>query len=228
MSKGLIIFARKPVPGKVKTRLARDIGDNSAADVYSAMLEDIINQASTLKNVRVLIFWSLENEEFPVVNGAAHLEMFRQKGRDLGERMANAFKTAFGNNIDTCCIIGSDSPDLPVDLIAQAFDKLVCDGTDIVYGPTEDGGYYLLGMKQFWQRLFENIPWSSPAVLTTTCARIDELKLHGRSLPSWYDIDTISDLQQLAGNNEVSAPLTRAAFQRIFPHLHSTCSPGAL
>lgn len=228
MNKGLIIFAREPVPGKVKTRLARDIGDKSAADIYSAMLGDIINQTSTLKDIRVLIFWSLENEPFPAINATAHLGVFRQKGSDLGERMANAFSTAFANDINACCIIGSDSPDLPVDFITQAFTNLACDETDIVYGPTEDGGYYLLGMKQLWQRIFENIPWSSPAVLNTTRARIDELKLNGKSLPIWYDIDTLADLQQLAAGSESSAPLTRTAFQSVFPHVHSSRNTGTI
>jgi len=218
LSKGLIIFAREPVPGKVKTRLAADIGDDSAADIYTAMLGDIINHSNTLKDVRILIFWALESVEFPIISGTEHIEMYRQNGSDLGERMANAFATAFSFGIKVCCIIGSDSPDLPVKFITQAFANLERDNTDIVYGPTEDGGYYLLGIKQPWQRLFENIPWSSPTVLDTTCARIDELKLHATVLPTWYDIDTIADLQKLAVGSEESAPLTRASFQSIFPH----------
>lgn len=228
MNKGLIIFAREPVPGKVKTRLARDIGDKAASDLYDAMLKDTINNACSLKDVRILIFWALENEPFPVLNSAVHLEMFRQNGNNLGERMTNAFETAFSEGISACCIIGSDSPDLPLELIVQAFDQLACTETDVVYGPAEDGGYYLLGMKQLWRRLFEEILWSSPSVINTTLDRIDELKLHGTSLPVWYDIDTISELQRLTDSTGSSAPLTRRALRNVFPCIDVACSAGAL
>lgn len=227
MKKGLIIFAREPVPGKVKTRLARDIGDVAAADLYAAMLNDTINNACSLKNITILIFWALENESLPVLSSTVPLEMFRQNGNNLGERMTNAFETAFSKGISACCIIGSDSPDLPPELIMQAFDHLAYSETDVVYGPAEDGGYYLLGMKQLWQRLFEGISWSSPSVISSTLDRIDELKLHGAPLPTWYDIDTLPELQRLTENTEPSAPLTRTAFQRVFPGIEITGNTGA-
>jgi len=228
LNKGLIIFAREPVPGRVKTRLAKNIGDQAAADLYAAMLGDVINIASSLNDVRIFIFWDLEGEAFPVLNGSAQPVMLRQEGCDLGERMVNAFKTAFANGIDTCCIIGSDSPDLPTEFIIQAFDNLTNREADIVYGPAEDGGYYLLGMKHVWLRLFEDIPWGGPDVTSTTCLRIDELKLHYTTLPAWYDIDTLTELHRLAESPGKSAPLTRSTLQSIFSDLDSTFSPGAL
>jgi rSAM/selenodomain-associated transferase 1 len=215
LSKGLIIFAREPVAGKVKTRLALDIGIKAAADIYTAMLRDTISKASQLEDIRVMIFWAAENDILPALPDLPRVEMFLQRGTNLGQRMENAFETAFNAGISTCCIIGSDSPDLPILFLSQAFHTLETADVDIVYGPAEDGGYYLLGMKRLWSRLFENIRWSTPDVMQITLERIDELQLNGTSLPKWYDIDTLKDLQRLAAAPGVAAPLTREALVKL-------------
>jgi len=225
VSRGLIIFARDPVPGKVKTRLAQRIGNKAAAKIYSAMLSDIVHKASSLTGVRTMIFWAIESGDVPKFPELPCVEMFIQSGSDLGSRMDNAFSAAFSSGISQCCIIGSDSPDLPTALLLQAFDLLDAPDTDIVYGPAEDGGYYLLGMKRPWSALFNNMQWSSPDVLEKTLARINTLGLAGFRLATWYDIDTYDDLQRFFESGAADAPLTLNALQNYLETQNSNSGP---
>jgi uncharacterized protein len=218
MNRGLIVFAREPVPGTVKTRLAASIGAPAASELYAAMLADVLERAVSLADVRVLVFWAQEGEILPRYPDYPQLEMFRQSGTTLGERMANAFSTALASGIRNCCIIGSDSPDLPVENICQAFGILERDQADVVFGPAGDGGYYLLGMKRLWERLFEDIAWSTAQVLAGSCRRAAELNLRAILLPVWHDIDTIDDLRRLAASSGGDAPRTRKVL-RTLEHL---------
>lgn len=215
MSRGLIIFAREPVPGKVKTRLAQSIGDRAAAGIYSAMLSDTVHKAALLDNVRIMIFWATENGDVPEFSNLPGVETFVQSGEDLGKRMDNAFNAAFSHGVSRCCIIGSDSPDLPIEFLSQAFDSLDESDTDIVYGPAEDGGYYLLGMKQLWSPLFKNMQWSSPAVMVETVKLINKLGLKSHRLPQWHDIDTYDDLLKISASCETDAPLTHKSLRHF-------------
>lgn len=225
MNKGLIIFAREPLPGKVKTRLALDLGDQAAAELYAAMLGDVLEQAAALDHVRPLLFWSLETASMPCYPAFPHLQMFEQHGTTLGDRMAAAFESAFKSGIEACCIIGSDSPDLPAEYIRQAFDHLEHDEADAVFGPAEDGGYYLLGLRRSWQGLFKDIPWSTAAVLESSLERAEELGLRTTLLPTWYDLDELKDLLRLLDSPEASAPRTREVAHKLTqgrkrPHLN--------
>ncbi len=209
MTRGLIIFARQPLPGRVKTRLARDVGLQVATELYTAMLEDVLERASRLNGTRLLVFWELESSLLPDYPGSPRLEMFRQSSGPLGERMANALTAAFASGIRTCCIIGTDSPDLPQEYIEQAFQILDKDQADVVFGPAADGGYYLVGMKRLWNRLFEDVAWGGEDVLKTSCERASELGLRTAQLPGWYDLDTVDDLRRLMQTPDGDAPRTR-------------------
>lgn len=224
MSRGLIIFAREPVPGRVKTRLAQNIGGSAAAEIYFAMLSDTVRKAALLDKVRTMIFWATENGIAPEFSDLPRVETFVQSEGDLGKRMYNAFNTALNNGISRCCIIGSDSPDLPAEILSLAFDSLDESDTDIVYGPAEDGGYYLLGMKQLWSPLFENMQWSSPGVMEETLQRINSLGLNSLSLPPWYDIDTYDDLLRIYTSSQAGSPLTHKALRHFFAGQNTT--PG--
>lgn len=215
MNKGLIIFAREPLPGRVKTRLAQDVGDQAAAELYAAMLEDVLERAATLDNIRPLLFWSLETDSKPNYATFPHLQMFKQQGATLGDRMAAAFESAFESGIDTCCIIGSDSPDLPVEYIRKAFEHLENDKVDAVFGPAEDGGYYLLGLRHSWPGLFMDIPWSTGVVLDSSIKRAGELGLRTALLPQWYDLDELRDLSRLLESPEASAPHTMKIARKL-------------
>ena len=216
MTRGLIIFAREPHVGTVKTRLARDLRSHRAAtDLYAAMLGDVLASAATMDDTRLLLFWALKNGAVPAFS-LPRLEMFDQQGEDLGERMANAFDRAFASGCETCCIIGSDSPDLPTDYIRQAFGFLERDEAEAVFGPAEDGGYYLLGLRRVPQQLFEEIAWSSPEVLRTSLERARLCGLRTALLPLWRDIDTVEDLDAfLERPARHTAPRTLALALRL-------------
>jgi uncharacterized protein len=195
-NKGLIIFAREPLPGMVKTRLGRDLGDHRfALELYTAMLADVLETVHSLEVVRPLVFWALKSGTVPSYAALPRLEMFEQKGRDLGERMQNAFKLAFEGGCTACSIIGTDSPDLPTEYIIQSYDQLDRGEADVVFGPAGDGGYYLLGMRRLHHLLFDDIAWSSSSVLRDSLERARKLGLRTHLLPEWYDIDTRNDLE---------------------------------
>lgn len=216
MTKGLIIFAREPLPGRVKTRLAQDIGDQAAIEIYTAMLEDTLEQANRLDSVQPLLFWSLETSTLPVLNQYPQISMHAQQGKDLGERMAAALAHSFNTGFCPCCIIGTDSPDLPAKHIHEAFELLERDESDVVFGPANDGGYYLVGLRKTWSGLFEGIPWSTSVVLEENLRQAKMLGLRTSLLPSWYDIDTLEDLRRLSGSSINNATRTHQAAQELF------------
>lgn len=215
MNKGLIIFAREPVPGRVKTRLAREVGDQTAAELYAAMTRDVLDTTAALVDVRRMLFWAAENNGVPPANDYPGLDLFPQQGNTLGDRMFDAFTRAFQGGPEACCIIGTDSPDLPLEHIVKAFDLLDREDIDAVFGPAEDGGYYLLGLKQAWEGFFDFIPWSTRNVLDSSLERSRHLGLRTALLPEWYDIDTRDDLLRLIASGEDSAPAVRRTARRL-------------
>uniref|UniRef100_UPI0026367E0D TIGR04282 family arsenosugar biosynthesis glycosyltransferase n=1 Tax=Geobacter sp. TaxID=46610 RepID=UPI0026367E0D len=128
----------------------------------------------------------------------------------LGERMAGAFRRAFDRGCRRVAIIGTDSPDLPLAFIGWAYELLADPAVDAVFGPSEDGGYYLLALKRFHPALFAGIPWSTDKVLELSLARAAEAGLATALLPPWYDVDTADDLRRPGLMvPESTAPLTR-------------------
>jgi len=194
MTKGLIIFAREPVPGEVKTRLAASIGDKATAELYETMLQDVLKTARQLSDVETVIFWNCEEKSLPLLAERYRCCARRQSPGDLGQRMQAAFEEMFANDSDVCCIIGSDAPDLPLSYIEEAYRLLNNEQTDVVFGPSRDGGYYLLGIRQLFPQLFVNIAWSTPAVLGQSLAAASYSGLTTALLPEWQDIDTVEDL----------------------------------
>ena len=197
MKKGLILFAREPIPGQVKTRLAASIGDHAAAELYETMLQDVLKTARQLSDVETVVFWACEEETALLT---ALTEKFRcnsryQRHGDLGQRMQAAFEEMFASGCELCCIIGSDAPDLPISYIQDAYRLLETKPVDVVFGPSKDGGYYLLGLRQVRPQVFEHIPWSSPEVLEQSLAIVRDSGMTAALLPEWQDIDTFEDLQ---------------------------------
>lgn len=148
MNRGLIIFAREPIPGMVKTRLAAEIGVPAATELYETMLRDVLKTAGELKGVESVVFWSCEEESLPLLADRYRCCTRRQGAGELGERMQAAFEELFADGFDLCCIIGSDAPDLPLAYIQDAYRLLATEQPDVVLGPCRDGGYYLLGIRQ--------------------------------------------------------------------------------
>jgi rSAM/selenodomain-associated transferase 1 len=120
-----------------------------------------------------------------------------QEGRDLGERQAHAFAWGFESGYDVVLLQGSDTPDLPGDMLLEAREKLTAGSAQVVLGPSRDGGYYLIGLKVLYPQLFRGQSWSTGSVLADTLSRARELDLKVHLLPYWRDIDTYADLADL-------------------------------
>ena len=197
--RALIVFARSPRAGHVKSRLTTLITPQEAADLYRAFLMDSLQQYATL-NVAVRLYMSDGGPPHVPVCGAT---LKRQHGDDLGQRMQHAFQETAKAGYKQIVIIGTDHPTLPVLFLQHAFDVLSRAPT-ICIGPTEDGGYYLLGMNPLIQGLFDSIIYSRPDVFSRTLDKAHQTGANVIELPMWYDVDTPDDLQRLT--REASVP----------------------
>ncbi len=181
----LIVFLRIPELGKVKTRLAQKIGDENALVIYRALTDRTLSICQKTE-ANILLFWT---PEIPTTINDLNAKRFLQNGKDLGERMKNAFNTAFTLGNRKVIIIGSDCYTLRTGIIDQAFTSL--DENSYCIGPSIDGGYYLLGMKILNEDLFDNMTWSNEKVFENTISRMSgKVKV----LEKLNDIDTYEDL----------------------------------
>lgn len=191
----IIIFAKYPKHGNVKTRLAKTLGETFATNFYVSCSKHTFNECLKLSRRSVSFLFYPDKEHSTELKSWAGNKFFYkiQEGKDLGARMKNAFTEVFKNNFEKVLIVGTDIPDLSSGLINQALSEL--DKNEIVIGPSTDGGYYLLGMKKFHPDLFNNIQWSSEEVLNKTLNIINQLGLRFSLLPKFMDIDTEEDLK---------------------------------
>ncbi len=196
MSTCLIIFAKNPIPGKVKTRLTPHITPTKAAELYKAFIVDILSNSLRLNCDRITVAYSPISAEktFHRLCGQS-IHYLPQKGHNLGERMKNAFKHSFDKGTEKTVIIGTDSPTIPLSYIQKAFDVL--EEVPIVIGPTFDGGYYLVGLSEQNDKIFDDIEWSTAGVLNQTLARVKALHWKLHILPPWYDVDIPDSLEFL-------------------------------
>jgi uncharacterized protein len=193
----LIIFTRYPEPGKTKTRLIPALGIEGAALLHQQMAEYTVQQARTLQQSQSLaieIWFVGGNIELMQTWLGKDLVFREQPEGDLGDRMSAAFQTAFNQGYTAVIIVGTDCPELNTALLAQGFAEL--QNHPLTLGPALDGGYYLIGLRQFVPELFTKIPWSTAAVLSTTLKIADRLALNPNLLPYLQDIDTPQDLIQ--------------------------------
>jgi len=190
----LIIFARLPRPGEVKTRLGNTIGMTKAAAIYEELARhvfDVGNVAATT-GISVLLFFDPIGSESAMRQWVGNpFEFHRQEGGNLGLRMANAFRNAFARGADRVVIVGTDVPDLTVEHLSRAFAEL--SRHDMAIGPSTDGGYYLLGMCSPLKEVFDGIPWGTDQVYEATVRRAEELALTSAILDMLTDIDTEED-----------------------------------
>lgn len=188
----LLIFIKNPEAGKVKTRLAKSIGDLEALQIYKKLLKRTLTVAAQ-SEVRKQVWYSTFIDKEDEISTDT-FEKYLQTGSDLGARMSGAFQQAFKDGADRVVIIGSDCPDLNEDVLEDAFKQL--ENCDLVIGPSEDGGYYLLGMNRFYGALFNDVEWSTESVLESTIDRASEIGLNIEKLPVLNDIDTVEDLRK--------------------------------
>jgi uncharacterized protein len=185
-----MLFVRHPELGKVKTRLAKDLGDEKALAIYIKLLEHTKSITTGIKADK-LIYYAEEVQEQDLWDNDVYHKKAQGQG-NLGQRMEQAFLSAFENGYKSVIIIGSDCLQLNEQIIEQAFYEL--EGKDVVVGPATDGGYYLLGMKQLHSSLFENKPWSTDQVLTETLTVLKQNKLSYTLMPVLSDIDHAEDV----------------------------------
>lgn len=188
MSRALvIIFVKNLDIGTVKTRLAKTIGDYGAFEVYSELVK--LTEHVTLnleEDVKVYFSKKVFSDLWP--NTSKHVQL----GDNLGDRMLNAFTDGFDQGYDKIILIGSDLPDLNEQHIKKTISYL--DNNDVVFGPADDGGYYLIGMNTLIPNIFKDKPWSQPNLLKVTLQELDELNHSVATLENLNDIDTYEDL----------------------------------
>lgn len=187
----LMVFVKNPEKGKVKTRLAKSVGDLEALLVYKKLLNYTVQIASGIPVSKQVWYSSFIDYKDSIDQGV--FEKRLQEGDDLGARMKKAFARAFDEGFDRVLIIGSDCPGLTEEVILKAF--IVLDSYQVVIGPSEDGGYYLLGMNKFIPDLFADVNWSTETVYENTVETVKNLGLPYSTLPVLNDIDTAADLR---------------------------------
>jgi uncharacterized protein len=192
----LIIFAKEPRPGQVKTRLSPLLSPEEAAQLYHSFIEDILEEMARVPEVRLAVAFSPPGAQI-FFRGLAPpgTDLFPQEGADLGKRMARAFARGFAAGFGPIVLRGSDVPDLPAAVVSEAKEVLATGQAQVVLGPCPDGGYYLVGLSEPQPPLFQGPAWSSSTVLADTLRLARQLGLRVHLLPPWPDIDTDDNLR---------------------------------
>ncbi|MFH7241399.1 MAG: TIGR04282 family arsenosugar biosynthesis glycosyltransferase [Spirulina sp.] len=202
----VLVFARYPTPGQAKTRLIPALGPEGAAQLYRWLAERVIAQARSLQRqglVDIALWHSGATAETMGDWLGQDLIYCAQPEGDLGHRLATAMDWAFNQGYESALVIGTDCPDLDAAILNQGLESLAA-GVDLVLGPAQDGGYYLLGLTAPQPTLFEGIAWSTSTVLAQTKAQAQRLHLTVADLPILTDIDTPEDLAHLSPSWPVS------------------------
>lgn len=188
----LCVMAKQPVPGRVKTRLARHIGDAAAAALARAFLCDTLALGQELAGFALALSYAGDMEHLPV--DARGFQLWPQANGDLGARMEHALQRGLSLAVGAI-IIGTDTPGLPVTHIQQAASLLTTH--DAVLGPADDGGFYLLGLRRCPNQLLAGLRWSASSTRRDTLARLSEHGFRVALLEPWFDVDDCADLQRL-------------------------------
>ncbi|MFQ5569426.1 MAG: TIGR04282 family arsenosugar biosynthesis glycosyltransferase [Rhodothermales bacterium] len=198
MKSAILVFAKRPVPGAVKTRLTALLTEEEAAGLYEAFLRDALKQYTALDaDVRLYLGPPADLHSFDLA--PAGVVVREQQGAGLGERMKRAFVESFAAGYERLVVIGTDHPSLPTGFIEQAFAALSEPGS-ICIGPCDDGGFYLMGMNDFYPQLFTDMEYSHEQVFTQTLLRVGTTNATLTILPAWYDVDTPDTLKRLVAD----------------------------
>lgn len=189
----LIIFTRYPEPGQTKTRLIPALGTEGAANLQKKLTEYTLTEASKL-GVNLRVYFSGGNETLMQRWLGENYQYYRQREGDLGEKLIAALEESFTADVAKIVIIGIDCPDLDAAIIKQAFAEL--NHQDLVLGPAEDGGYYLIGLRSCLPELFQGIDWGTDVVLKQTISIAEKKGLNIHYLPMFNDLDTPEDIEK--------------------------------
>jgi rSAM/selenodomain-associated transferase 1 len=217
------LFAKQPVAGQVKTRLAAATSVDFAARVAEAFLLDILDRLAAFPARRVLAYAPADAGSYFADLARGRFELTPQKDGDLGQRLAGFITDELALGADAVVVVGSDSPTLPTALIMQAFDQLR--DADLVLGPATDGGYCLIGCGRRVPPVFEDIAWGSCRVLADSVARLHDPSWRLALLPPWYDVDTLEDWWLLCGH---LAAMRRARIDPGTPRTEALCQALSL
>ena len=186
----LLLMVKNPIAGKTKTRLAAEVGNDRALEIYARLTAHTRSQASALRGVTRYLYYSEfvdSADDWPATD---YIKLV-QVGAGLGERMSAAFQRAFDRGHDRVVIIGSDCPGLTTEILQASFAAL--SDNDLVIGPATDGGYYLLGLRHPQPRLFTDMAWSTDQVAGETLRRAQVQALRVSELPILSDVDRLAD-----------------------------------
>lgn len=195
MARELGMFAKYWEPGRVKTRLAAEIGHAAAAELHRLSLATLLRRFAAVGDTRVLAYAPTDARDAFAALAGDEWRLEPQCEGELGRRIEAHFASAFAGGTTRAVLIGSDSPTLPDSYVEDAFDRLAA--VDAVAGPCDDGGYYLIGLRQPIDGLFRDIAWSTPQVFTQTLERLCDAGVRYDVLRPWYDVDTQADLLRL-------------------------------
>jgi len=190
----VILFARDPILGQVKTRLSPTLDDETILKLYTCFVEDSLEKIRQVDNVKCFVGISPDNHSgfFEGIESLG-MNLFTQQGKDLGDKMRQAFVDRFAEGYKKVVIIGSDSPSLPVSYI----NKALASEKDLVLGPSTDGGYYLIAMSGKVSEVFSGVAWGTKHVLDETLKKLKGARASLELLPIWYDVDSPDDLKFL-------------------------------
>ena len=221
ISKALLVVAKRPAAGQTKTRLTPYLSPQMAAALYECFLKDTIDLMRQVTDVQTVLAYLPASEESYFRLLAPDFELILQDGHDLGSRLDNATSSYLNRGYKQVVIMDSDSPTLPLSYLEEAFSAL--DGeSDLVLGPCDDGGYYLIGMKQPVPRLLREVRMSTAHVVDETLELAAQDGLRSHLLPRWYDVDKAEELVRLQEElarrpNEMVAVHTRRFLERNRP-----------
>ena len=194
----LVVMAKAPLAGQVKTRLVPTLSPEQAAQFARALLADQLNHVRQIEHADLYLAFAPEGARGPMEALAPPLfRLFPQEGVDLGARMQAGFEKLFHTGHRRVILIGGDLPPVPLVYFEQAYAYLDASDPRVVLGPSRDGGYYLVGLNWPLPEMFENMTWSHDGVLAQTLAKLAQLKITHHLLSSWFDVDTAEDLRAL-------------------------------
>jgi rSAM/selenodomain-associated transferase 1 len=218
MKRVLLVVAKQPAAGQTKTRLCPPLAAEMAAALYECFLRDTLDVMRRVPGVERGIVYLPSDAAGYFHTLAPDMALTPQRGVDLGERLDHLLSDALAGGAAQAVVMDSDSPTLPSAYVAEAFARL--DGPDdVVLGPCDDGGYYLIGLKRPQPRLLRDVQMSTPFVMRDTLALADTLGLKAALLPPWYDVDAAAELErlrvELAASSEDTARHTRSLLAEI-------------